>query len=151
MSWMRFWPSPVDLVIGYSSGGALFAAIFAISALLGLAGGFALWRRRATGILCGLVAVAFFAAAALHLAVVVTLVQDPSRDLGRIPLPPPFAEGAAWLSIALTILSPGVAAFVVTRLFLAFPPFPAGLRVAALAATIYAASVGPWAGYVLFD
>ncbi len=143
----HFWPTPIH-VVEYSPEGL---TVFMLSALLGLAWAFVLERRPAHGRVFLLVAGLFVAAAMLHLAGIVTLMRDPHRDLGFIPLPPPLADGAAWLCTAFMPFSPGLATFTIARVFLADPPVHRAVRIIVAVVAIYAASVGPWAGAVLLD
>lgn len=144
---IRFWPLPVDIV-GYSPAGLV---LFAASAMLGFACGFALKRRSRPALLCLLAVGLFVLAASVHWATVLTLLRDPRRDLGSIPLQPPFDKAAVWAAIVLGLVSPGLATFIVTRVLVVSPRPQCVVRVAYFVVSIYAASVAPWALFAFFD
>ena len=144
---IHFWPSPLD-ILGYSTPGLV---VFASSAVVGLAWALTLGYPSRRGSLAALAVGLLVLAVSVHVAGVLTLLRDPERDLGSIPLHAPFAAGAVWAAIVLALVSPGLAAFLVTRVSVGSPRPHVVLRVAFVLVSIYAACEGPWALEVLFD
>ena len=142
-----FWPSSFE-IWQYSPSGRIW---FVVSLFFGLLVGYLRrarpWRTPLTASLAGLL----ISALATHAAAIVTLMRDPQRGLGRIPLPEPWAGCAALLGVVLAVLAPCFASLLCLRALSAASRHHPISRVTAVVITVYAVYISPWALNVLLD
>ena len=127
---------------------ALYATI-AVGAIVGGATGL---RQKAKTLFSRLALALMACVAVAHLTAVWTLIVDPTRGSGTVPLTPPLALLAYISDLVLLLVGPGVAAAVAANAFAS----SRSLRQASAAVllgvfSVYVAYITPWIGEVIFD
>jgi len=129
-------------------GEALFCGLVAVGAVIGLAWGLRHERPRFHSVAWALSSLSLVG----HGLTTWTLVVDPHRATGTVPLPQPFGGVAPTIALALMLLGPPVGAFLLTRAVVRVRLWRSqpALVLHALAST-YAIYIGSWVGTVIFD